>query len=406
MTRLPLEVGVSALKNLALGVMVIPIGLAIVGVTVVFAVWAGDAGEALGYPLGAGFFAIGGGVYWVQRAWRGRPSDALLGVDGVTIEGGPHHRRSFAWSKLDPARCVVIERFKQTEKKESEGFALQLAETGAKPVDVALVDDAGDVASIRELHGAILARLGGERDAPEQPAGRATVLACAACNAPAAPSDDAHVTCTACGAEVAIPEDVRTRVRAALVLPRAEQRAAQTVARLLDQPGARRTALTLALSLAVIGAAWPLAVAAGVELWQRHELTWAKGLAVAALPFLLIADGFFLSRLRLVDRRALGTLAFRFGARPPACPGGPPTCHGCGAPLRAADTTVVRCVFCGMANVLGIDLRARASRTHSAATSLEDALRARGRERWRWRLRTVASLPVFALTALVLRAVW
>ena len=431
MTRLPLDVGVSALRNLAYGTLALPIGLALILAAVAFAVWAGDGGDALGYIVGAGIAGVSAGYYYLRRAWRGRPSDAVLGPEGLTIDGGAHHGRVFAWSSLDPARCAVVARFKPSKPKEPAGYALQLAERDAAPVDVALMDDDGDLASARELLAAILARVERGRDVPveahaapaeaavrpaadrrraragvDAAAARATVLACPGCGAPVAPSELEHVRCPTCATTVPMPADVRERVRAALLLPREERRAERTVARLLDQPGAQRTALTLAASLALIGAAWPVAIAGTIHLARTDALTFVRGLALVAMPFLLIADGFFLSRLRLVDRRALATLAFGFGARPPASPGGPPSCHACGAPLRAADTTVVRCVFCGVANLLGVDLRAHASRTAAAATSLDDALAARARERRRWRLRTLASLPLFALTVLALRAVW
>jgi hypothetical protein len=63
----------------------------------------------------------------------------------------------------------------------------------------------------------------------------------------------------------------------------------------------------------------------------------------------------------------------------------------------------VRCVFCAAANVMGLDLRADAAQASARATSLEDALVARERECHRWRWMTLASIPLFVLTALILR---
>jgi hypothetical protein len=125
-------------------------------------------------------------------------------------------------------------------------------------------------------------------------------------------------------------------------------------------------------------------------------------IALILLPFILIADGFFLSRLRMVDRRALGTLATSFGAKPAAREGDPLRCRSCLGPLPKRSTVVVACVYCGASNITGIDLRGNVARAKRSARSLEQAIRDRTTERQRWQLRTLGSIPLFALAAWVI----
>jgi hypothetical protein len=228
------------------------------------------------------------------------------------------------------------------------------------------------------------------------------VLACPKCGAVATPRDAADVTCASCGAAVPVPDDVRERVRAAAIVTATDARLARTVGALLEQPGARSTTISLVASLALIGAAWPLAVWGVVRLYHADELTFGRGAALAVLPLLLVADGFFLSRARLVDRHALGTLVIGFGARPPAAPGAPLTCRTCGGALPDASATVVRCAFCGAANLTGVDLRALAGRREASTATLESALAARASRRRTWWLRTLASAPLFGVTTWIL----
>jgi hypothetical protein len=57
-------------------------------------------------------------------------------------------------------------------------------------------------------------------------------------------------------------------------------------------------------------------------------------------------------------------------------------CRSCGAPLATrSDRLVVPCVYCGSDNVLGIDLRRDVAPAARQVATLEDALRARSRER-------------------------
>ncbi len=409
--RLPLESGVSALVNLTVGVVMVPVGLAICGGIVAAGYYSSFIGQIFFYVLAFGLGTIAVGASRVVRAWRERPADVLIDAEAMTIEGGPLHARAFTWRQIDASACRVVETYEDNgagKAKTASGYALEIAETGGKPLPIAVADDPGEIASLRELATLVIAHapsaaaadLGTKTDLKKAD------LACRACGAPVAPSSAERVTCAHCGESVAMPNDVRARVEAALVVSREAARASDIVATMLDQPGARSTSTVLGASLFVIGAAWPLAGAVGFHAWRAHRLDAIAGVALVALPFLLVADGFFLSRLRLVDRRALAALTFGFGARPPTIAGAPSTCRACGAPLRDASDVVVRCVFCAADNVTGLDLRATAAQTSRHAKSLDEALAARALERSKWRWRTLASVPLFVATVVLVKHLW
>jgi len=201
-----------------------------------------------------------------------------------------------------------------------------------------------------------------------------------------------------------MPEDVSARVRAVIDLPATERRVDRLVASLLYQPGARITSFVLLLSLVLFAAAGPLTAWAFVVFDRSNRLTFATGLLLATLPALLVADGFFLSRLRMHNRRALAVLVATCGARPPARAGEPARCRLCLGPLRGANATVVRCVFCHAANVTGVDLRAMFDNASKSEGDLEAALYAWQKAGAKWRAPAVLAAATAAATVLLL--VW
>ncbi len=243
------------------------------------------------------------------------------------------------------------------------------------------------------------------RAAPTGPAPEIAIVTCAGCGAAVAPCDADEAVCAYCATRIPIPAELRVRVRAVAHLTAQARRAEGVVVKLLDQPSARATTKWIAASTVFIVAAWPLSVGMYVDLARAHRLTVELGVCLAALPFLLVLDGFFLSRLRLVDRVALRSLALTFAARAPAREGGPPGCRACLGPLPALTTTVIDCAYCGAANVTRVDLRGRARKTELSAASLEQALRGHQRERLGWRLATIVGAACFAATGLLLHHV-
>jgi hypothetical protein len=396
---LPLGIGLASLQALTLGFLLVPAGIAGCALTALVAYWGGD-GDGLGYLAAGSFGVLAFGVTKLRRAWKYRPSDAFFEDDRVRVEGGPHDGYAIEWEALAPLPCAVRE---VTNKKgEDKRWVLQLGS-----VDVAEADDPDEVPSFEEIVRAVRARVSPEPEAT--PADKAPeLLACASCGAPVAPSGG-ETKCAHCDAIVAVPKDVRERVIATMKLSKQSKRLERLVGKLLDQPGAGSTTALLWVSFALIGSAWPLAIWGFVHLYRLHELSAIHGVALGVLPFLLIADGFFLSRLRLVDRHALATLTSSFGANPPAKKGDPLRCRSCMGPLRSGSDVrsevVVECVFCGAANITGVDPRANARRAKASAESLEDALARRLRERRKWRWRTLASIPLFVLAPLVIKNV-
>lgn len=394
-----------------MSVLLVPLGLVLAALVAALCYAAMDVNDLTAGAFLASLGLVGVGFGCARRAWRARPADILFEAEALRIDGGEAHDVAMKWSRIHPEGCDVVAIYEgEGDKQKQVGYALDVGEKR-----LAIADDEGDVESLREVLAAIRARArASEPDGRIDLAPRVvevgpaalSVLTCPTCGSPVAPSGDESVRCGQCSAQVPMPQDIRERCAAALILPRAAQRVDRIVARLLDQPGARATSIFLAGSLALIGGAWPIAIVTGAALRHAHTLNLPRGLALAALPFGLIADGFFLSRLRLVDRRALATLTLGFAAHQPARVGEPSACRSCGAPLRDTSTTVVRCVFCSAANLTGIDVRGHATRITLDEASLEDALADRRAERWKWGFRTVLSLPLFVATLLILRALW
>ena len=410
--RLPLEVGVSSLNNLVYGVVMVldrvrghrrgarP----------------GSSGPSatddfIAYPLIFGVGLLVSGVWCLRKAWRERPSDALFDGPELVLDGGAYDGLRLTFVGLDPSKCVVEPQFKQSSegKREADGFE--------PPACSGPAGRQHPRRARRQRHRrAIAARpVRGDRravldDATDRPAPRSSnwvrVLLCAGCGMPVAPSDVEALPCPGCNAAVPMSEDIRTRVRAANALTRDQARVDRIAPRLLEQPGARATTRHLAASLALIGLAWPIAAVMVVHLAKHHALTPGKGALIALLPFLLIADGFFLSRLRLVDRRALATVTLGYAAIPPAKPGAAPTCHNCHAPLPATPAVVARCLFCSIENLMNLDVRPSAKRAEQAAVTLDAALRSRAAERRLWRWGTIISAPLFVATVIVVRHLW
>ena len=373
--RIPLEVGISAVNHLTLGALCISLGVAVIVGSLVVVIATHFQGLAiLQFAFYGGLVFAFGARQW-SFGWDARPADIVLEGSGFRVDGGPHHGLAFEWHEIKT--CTL--RKQSTEDNAPSGLWLD------DDLCIAEADDYDEVRSLEETAEAISSCLTSTYGrAP--PARRATTgeIACPNCGAPASPSMEDVVACLRCGAAVSMPPDVRDRVRAALDLPAAERRVDRLVTKLLDQPGAQSTMLVLLVSLGLLASAWPLTVWAYVRSYQMHRLSVELGFVLAALPVLLVLDGYFLSRLRMVDRRALASLVTGFGARPPAQAGDPPRCRSCWAPLRNVDQTVVRCVFCNASNITGVDLRALAGRTADAQDSLEWAMSVRNMSRRVW----------------------
>lgn len=390
-----MSLGVASLQALAIGFVCVPLGLAMCGGLIAFVIWTegADLGDAGGYAAAAALAVLGYGATKLNRAWKYRPSDIEFREEHIKVAGGHNDGLEIPWDGIRGGVCEVAE--KTDEKGKDTRWILRV-----KAYDVAEADDPLEGDSFREVVQAIRSRVAPEKE--EKVSKKIDVVTCANCGAFVAPADSGETKCTHCDAEVQMPKDIRERVRATSQLTKQSRRVEKLVGKVLDQPGAGSTTALLWLSFAIIGGAWPFSIWAFFHLYRLDELSPLRVIALILLPFILIADGFFLSRLRMVDRRALGTLATTFAAKPPAKEGDPPRCRSCLGPLPDQSTVVVQCVYCKTSNITGIDLRGNVKRAKKSARSLEEALKDRTVERRAWQLRTLGSIPLFALAAWVI----
>jgi hypothetical protein len=235
----------------------------------------------------------------------------------------------------------------------------------------------------------------GQRYVAEAPAVAARIVSCNRCGGPAVPDDAPWVPCAYCGAQVALPPEVRGQAAATKAQSPEQSRTGEIIAKLRNQPRAgRANAWLLVLSFLMFGA-WPLGwgLIAYRVLDDGFQPT---DVLFLALPFAAVLAGFFLARGRLADRGALQLLTLGFGALAPARDGEPSRCRRCQAPLPAAGLGgVTRCRYCAAENIVGIDLRPSVDQARAEQSGFDDALRARRKEKRLWM--TLSAVATVAL---------
>jgi uncharacterized Zn finger protein (UPF0148 family) len=397
--RLPLELGLASLQDVSLGFLLLPFGLAVsaVGGFIIYEIGGADDSGYSAIPFVFGLGMVIWSVTKLRRGWLYRPSDIVFDDEGLRIEGGTSTKLFLPWKEVEKLHVRVDS---ITEKGDVIDDTRHVLKIGDRVI--AEADDDIEAESFREIVRAVEGWT--KPNEPVKNEHASNMLSCSSCGAPLAPRDEEIATCAHCGAKTDVPQEVRDRVRAATKLEQHSKKAERLVAKLLDQPGAKSTTALLWISFALVAGAWPVTVWTGIHLYLLDEIRPLAIVGAGVLPFVLIADGFFLSRLRLVDRRALGELTLTFGASPPIADGEPLRCRACLAPLPRTTGVLVQCVYCSASNVTGIDPRANAARAKRSSASLADAMKARLSERGKWRWRTLASLPLFLLAPLVLRS--
>lgn len=406
--RLPLQIGTTSLWGmtrsallLVPGVILLPFGL-IGGVGVLYA---GDGGDvAIGiasFLITVPIVMIWAALRQLGRMLRARPSDAVLDADGLRVEGGPHGGIHLTWAQLRAGRCELREVIVGAEAgARGSGTAmthLVAAREGHAELVLAEAEAPEERASLAALHASIEAARGDESEA-EALEITGEVVRCAACGAAVVPGPEAHVQCHRCETMVEMPAGMRQRVEAATQGKAAREQAARLVRKLIAQPGALRINLAFVIGGVVMLLAWPTSLGLGIHEFVGGEPRFGQVMTLLVFPLALIPGLYALLRMTLVDRFALRLLTLDMGARAPVRVGDPYGCHACGGPLVVGkDEVVVRCVYCGADNVLGLDLRVKAGRERAAARSLGEALAWRSRERLRWRWRM---MPALGLTAL------
>jgi hypothetical protein len=427
--RLPLQIGTSSLWSVTRGAVTLVPGIALViaavpliTVSVHATAFTGVVGALLVY------FA----VMHLRIAARSRPSDVLLAPDGLRVEGGVHHGRAIAWPAIDPDHTTLTvekerrytllrvvgngfavmlmmmtrQRLFWIERREFDIARLRVALRDGSAVLLAEAERPIEKESLAALHEAIRSSgwhtPPGEKR-PRRAGGRHTtlgisVLFCDRCGAVAVPDDRDAVPCRYCQSSVPIPPATRERVAASLRVREGRRTSDRLVGQLLRQPGAGSTGTWLVVAAIMMMLAWPVAFSVGgVEIATGFYD--APGLSsLLVFPASIILGLFFLIRARLADRFALRLLTLDFGAQHPHKEGDPYTCRRCDAPLPDdPGAVVVACCYCGADNIKGIDLRREAGNATREATSLEDALAKRARERRLWGLLTIVAVILVLL---------
>jgi hypothetical protein len=389
--RLPLQTGASALRDVvaaaaAAGVL-FWLGVAIGALGIMSGVQEKSAASFLGGPwvglivMGFGLARLSGGL---SSARTHRASDCEIDDEGFTIRGGRKDRQNARWADLLPDHCSIEDATAAAlgwsfgGSRYTRAFFVRF---GGEPNLVAETAEDDEERSASALVEAIAARAG----AAEQPPDTELVATCRACGAPALPDDADEVACSFCSARVAIPAEVRARIRDSVRL--AETRAAleRTVGKLLDQPGATRINLGLAIAAFTLTAA---AIGAPVLGYVAPR----GGIVLVAAAIAAYAG----VRAQIERRRALREIVLGFAARTDAR--GVGRCRRCLGALPAGSTVVSPCAWCGAANVRGLAFGRRAAAERKTERDLAAELARR-------RNRGVSMVIVAVMAAIVAIAV-
>ncbi len=336
----------------------------------------------LGLPLALGFGAAG----WVMRG-----SDIRFEPSGLSVLGRRVGCRSLAWDAVQStdvyddgvSYSVGASQVKQYLLRVTTADRVELVADGRGE------DERAELEVIADSISAVV-QPPGEAPAAELRDAEAAVLRCPGCGALVTPADSDEVKCAFCGSAVAMPEQVRKRVRDARGLAGAREKEEKALSRLMAQPTAGRAIVLQGLTFAV-----------GMGSAAGWGLSLLPPLASATLTLATVAL-FGVERATMVDRRAVRQLSRYMGAIPPLQPGAPSLCHSCGAPLPdAPGSTFVRCLFCNSANLLSSDLRGAWQRSAGQAYELEEVLQTRREQRRAALRRTIIALVVVAIVCAI-----
>ncbi len=377
-TRLPLQTGATMLRRLLVTAAAVDGACLFVAASDAargqHGVFAGIA--AVEWPL---FFAPIAAVVLMAVVGSARASDCVLEPDELRIEGGKYDGFRMAWSQIERALM--------------KDGVLHLELGSGVSVPIAVASDRDEIRSIEALQRSIEERAKKRADAPPPPVARhaTSVLACSVCGAPVAPDDRDDVACHFCGVRVAVPDDLRARIRAARSLRKERASLDAVVARLLNQPSAQRVNRWLA-AMAAITIVWlPMPLFVG-------STTVAPLSVVAALLVALVAYAV------IADRRAIRVLTLDFAARGAERAGDPDRCRRCDAPLPPSDddAILVTCAYCEADNVLGLDARAADGAARTGETTYAATLHERERARRTARLVALAGSAILIAATVLL----
>jgi hypothetical protein len=417
--RLPLQVGTSSLLGFAHASAAFVPGFLLIGsiaLPALLAPW-DDALAAYPHLIAPYIFAVsfGGGMIAYARkharlALSERPSDIVLGADGLRVEGGPLGGFQASWDDIESVDVVgrhekleIVE--DDADKKKDNFWRLVLELRDATRKQLGSAEDPRERESLEALRDSIRASIPRRGPHAEQKQEARAPLQCEGCGAPIVPAEAEVVPCAYCGRAARIPDDVRARIRAARTRDASTRRSEKLVKKLVRQPGAVRTGFFVFLAAIPSMMAWPAALGGAVVLYALCFLRLWNALLLTAATLGFIAALYYLVRGQLTDRQALRLLTLGFAARAPTTEGGAHRCRKCNGPLAAAAGSVLaHCAYCGAENVLGFDVRGEAQQSERQAASLDEALARRNRERSRWRFSAVFALVLLGVCTVLCRA--
>jgi uncharacterized Zn finger protein (UPF0148 family) len=399
--RLPLQVGTSSLLGFAHGSAAFVPGFLLIGsiaLPAMLAPW-DDAIAVYPHLIVPYVFAVtfGAGMIAYARkhfrlAFSERPSDIVLGPTGMRIEGGRMNGFKAEWTDIESVKIAgrheKLEIVEDESDKKKENFWRLLVELrDGSTVQLGSAEDSRERDSLEALRDSIRASI--KRSVAPHDAQKAepkAPLQCNGCGAPVVPAETETVKCPYCGTAARIPEDVRSRIRAAQSRDQNQKKSEKLVQKLVNQPGALRTSFFVFLAAIPSMLAWPLALVFLAGLYALCFLRVWNAFLVAVATFGVIAALYYLVRGQLTDRQALRLLTLGFAARAPKTTGGAHHCRKCNGPLAPPPGSVLaHCAYCGAENILGLDTRGEAKDSEKQASSLDEALYRRKMERHRWR---------------------
>jgi hypothetical protein len=415
LARLPLQIGTTATWSAGRAAAVLFPGLALVGAAVSLVVSIHDGRGAIILLL-PGVLLVVYAFGHVIGAVRNRASDVTLTAHGLFVEGGRLHGSSMPWTELAPPFAEVEETTVQrltlrmilllmlsilfrraivsNVREPVRVWRLHVHHAGRRRM-VAETDRPIERDSMQAAAASVCAVVSGQRYVAHAPAVTAGIVCCSRCGAPAVPDDAPWVPCAYCGAQVALPPQVRGQAAAMKQQSPERSRTAEIIAKLRRQPRAARTNVWLFLLSLLMFGAWPL----GWGLIAFSVLSdgfQATDLLFLLLPFAAVLAGFFFARARLADRGSLQLLTLGFGALAPARQGQPSRCRRCQGPLPEAGLGgVSRCRYCAAENIVGIDLRPIVDQARAEQDGFDRALDARRKEKALWT--TLSAVATLAL---------
>jgi DNA-directed RNA polymerase subunit RPC12/RpoP len=384
--RIPLQVGVGSVKDLAAGALFAVSGLyGILGAVPIadaispthpdmFGTAQPDPGFVsfltMAVSVGAACVMLLG-LRRLARAIARRPSDLVVTADGVAFLGGRHGGFSLEWRDVQGARWEIAERRGTwTLRDGPDDDAFEIAKTSS--------EDEAD--AFEETTDALHAMARGQAGAVEARALRTGLLDCMGCGAPLRPTDAEAATCDHCGARTVVSADVRERLRKIEERRERDRETDRAVALCLAQPHASTAGATIG---AAGGVTLVVAVIWGAYLWRTFFAYALHAVAVVASLLLVLAMVLGASAVALAvvgARRSLHVVTLAIGALAPSGAHGIWSCRRCGGPLaQAPGVAIVACDYCGAPNVVGVDLVGLTAKARDYI--IEDALDVHRRRR-------------------------